>query len=143
MKKSIIISIISMVLLMVTLPQSKVFAIIKEADLIAEMKYQGWTVSSNRFVDLKEGESCSWWYKSFFSNHEYKIVAFSEDDDVTDIDIEVQYTDGTSYRKDDDNDDLAVVQFNCYTTKVLGVRITNYASDSYYASRCKFIVFYR
>jgi hypothetical protein len=142
MKKLKEISIISMVLLMVALCPAKLFASVDESDVKSAMAYDGWKFSQTIYADLIEGQSCTWWFRTFYANREYKIVAFSEDDDVNEVSLQVQYPFGTRFL--DDSDLKATVHFYCYSDRRLKIAITNKDSDDpNYASRCKFMIFYK
>lgn len=115
-----------------------------QSDIIEEMNDAGWTLANNRYANLREGSSSSWWYRTFSSEREYRVVAFSDDEDVLDVDLEIQYADGTPYKNDEDDEDLAVVYMSPYITRQYRIRIKNYESlTPNFASKCYFMVFYR
>jgi hypothetical protein len=145
MKKSSLISIIAMVVIMVSLTSAKSLSNYSEEDIISINKAYGWKVSSVLQVDLKEGQSSYLWFKNYLAGVQYKVVAFSEDDEVTDVDLKIQYANGTLYGEDDDDSDMAIVELSPYYTRRLGVKVTNYASNRpyYQTSRCKFIIFFK
>jgi len=115
-----------------------------QASYVSAMRDDGWTLANDRVADLKEGDSTPWWYRTFSQDLTYKIAAFSEDDDVLDLDLEVRYPDGTLYKKDVELDPVAVVVFTPSVDRYLKIKITNYESDTpYYASECKYLVFFK
>ena len=79
----------------------------------------------------------------FSSSYKYVIVAESDDDDVTDVDVCLLNDDGSNYDCDNDNNRVAVVQFSPTFTRSMIVAIINYASNTpNYASRCRFSIAY-
>jgi hypothetical protein len=109
----------------------------------SDMRYDDWTAADKKYAYLQEDEQTAWWYRYFTLGYEYKIMAFSEDGDVIDVKLEVEYADGRSF--DYDIDDLASVYVKPLTTGVrMRIRMSNYLSDDPdYASKCHFIVFLR
>lgn len=115
-----------------------------ESVVTSNMGSMGWKLSNNRYAFLKEGVSTDWWSATFYSGTEYAVVAFSNDEDVEDMDVEVQYPGGGTYAKDKDTDDFAMVTFSPAVDRTLKIRMTNYASDTPdFASECHYLVFYR
>src|SRR5690242_5175532 len=64
----------------------------KEYDrVVAYMKSEGYTqTADNRWADIKVGGYTSWWSRSYYANLKYAVVAFSDDPDVYDVDVEVR-----------------------------------------------------
>lgn len=70
-------------------------------------------------------------------------MAYSEDEDVLDLDAEIRDAFGNVVAVDDDDSDLAIVTFSVPYSRQLKTTITNYSSRSSYTSKCNFIVFFR
>lgn len=68
---------------------------------------------------------------NFEKNTEYIVVAFSDDDDVTDIDLYITKSDGEEYKRDNDRSSVSVVSFHAYEDRDLTLKITNYASNDH------------
>jgi hypothetical protein len=101
-----------------------------------------WISSETRSANLEEDQQTTWWYRTFSYGYEYKIVAYSEDVDVSDMQLEVEYSDGTFFSYD--IDEWATVYIRPLTRAGVRMRIrmTNYLSDDpEYSSRCHFTVF--
>jgi len=112
--------------------------------LISGMRDEGWELSENRTADLREGMSTTWYYRTFNTGLEYKVIALSEDDDVTDIDLVICYSDGQPYKSSVDESEIAEVSFQPAKDRYLKIKMTNYASDTpYYRSQCNYLIFYR
>lgn len=109
------------------------------------MTKKGWTQTDvNRWADLKEGGYTSWWSRHFYSSLEYAVVAFSDDPDVDDIDVEVRDMNDKRIAIDDDVDDVAIVTFDLDKAQNLKIKMTNYSSETpSYASRCRYLIFYK
>lgn len=90
---------------------------------------EGYTVSQSVYNLLAEGESGaqSWTFQSGLT---YKIVAFSDDEDVTDIDLYAYYTNGTVYLKDDAESPMAAMVFTPYPSRELKILWKNYATHT-------------
>lgn len=114
-------------------------------EVTSYMKSSGdWIASDTKYANLVEDQQTTWWYRTFVHGYEYKIVAFSEDADVSDMELEVQYSDGTSFSYD--VSEWATVYIRPLTKAGVRMRIRmkNYLSDDPdYASKCNFIVFLR
>lgn len=103
----------------------------------------GYNIRDEYYCDLKEGGICTTTFK-FYKGSSYKIVAFSEDEDVQDVDLEIVSLSGTVLYKDSSPKDLAVVGFSPSYDRSLKVRVKNYDSDTpYYKSRVRFIIAYK
>lgn len=101
---------------------------------------QGYTISKDIYGDIAQGETVYYW-KTFYANNTYAIYGFSEDDNVNDLDLEVQYDDGTTYVSDSKSDALPVVVFTPGYTRTMKVILKNYDSDTPYdESRCEFFI---
>lgn len=109
------------------------------------MKDRGWALTpDNRWANLKESGYTSWWSRYFSSALEYAVVAFSDDPDVLDVDVEVTDLYGNEVSSDNDEDEWAIATFYLSYSRDLRIRMTNYSSlTPYYASRCRYLIFYR
>lgn len=113
--------------------------------VVKMMKNKGWTQTDvNRWADLKEGGYTSWWSRHFYSSLEYAVVAFSDDSDVEDVDVEVRDMDDDLIAKDDDEEAIAIARFTLDEAQSLKIKMTNYSSETpSYASRCRYLIFYK
>lgn len=109
------------------------------------MKERGWTQTDvNRWADLKQGGYTTWWNRSFYAALEYAVIAFSDDPDVEDVDVEVRDLDDNKIAADNDTDDWGIATFKLDEGQTLKIRMTNYKSETpTYASRCRFMIFYK
>jgi len=99
-----------------------------------------YTILKEMYGDIAQGETVYYW-KTFSANTTYAIYGFSEDDNVSDLDIEVQYDDGTTYTSDNGSNDEPVVVFRPSYTRTMKVILKNYRSDTPYdESRCEFMI---
>jgi hypothetical protein len=104
---------------------------------------EGYTIAEDRYCLLAQGETCSI-YRTFYANTTYKIVAFSDDDDVADVDVFAYNADGTEYLKDADPGPLATIIFSPYAARNLKIVWKNYATNTpKYQSPLYLIVGYR
>jgi len=112
------------------------------AALIAD----GYTICEDRYSDLSQGDQANF-YRTFYHNTSYKIIAISDDTDVKDIDIFVYYYDSNgehSYTSDNDESAISVVKFTPYIDRYLKVVYKNYASRTpYYESTVRLLVGYK
>ncbi|PVD54274.1 hypothetical protein DC498_02530 [Terrimonas sp.] len=109
------------------------------------MENYGWTKKADtRYAYLKESESTTPVTYTFYYGLEYAIVAYSDDTDVQDIDIQVCYPSGNVYLQDNEFDDISILKFVPPYDMNRGVKITNYSSlEKHFTSKCNFIIFYR
>jgi len=111
--------------------------------VLALLKDKGYSISTEQVADLKQGET-AYHFKTFYKNLDYVIVAMSDDDDVSDVDVYLYEEDGDEYTKDTDTKNVAVVKMSPLVTRDMKVVIKNYASSSpNYASKCRFVVAYK
>jgi len=89
----------------------------------------GYTIADDKYCDLSEGQTCKAFH-TFYHGNDYKVVAFSNDGDVTDIDVYLYDADGDVVDKDADATDLAVVNFSPTKTGEYKIIWKNYASNS-------------
>jgi len=138
--KRILITCAIIVMAMTAFGQSK-----EQARVEKFMKDKGWTQTDvNRWADLKEGGYTSWWSRHFYSALEYAVIAFSDDPDVEDVDVEVRDMDGDIIAEDKDSDDWGIATFTLDEAQSLKIKMTNYSSKTpSYASRCRYLIFYK
>ena len=109
------------------------------------IKSKGYSLSVNQgdgYVDLKQGEVGFVW-KEFYNGDNYMVVAFSDDDDVTDMDLFIEDEDGDVISKDDDASSVAVVTYTPSKDRKLKVRYKNTRSGTpAYESRCRLLIAY-
>lgn len=102
----------------------------------------GWNIGNEQYANLTQGNS-AYTYMNFTSGSTYKIVACSNDTDVTDVDVYVYLSDGTLFMKDTDSSALAIVTFNCNYSQQVKIVIKNYASRTpLYASTIRYFIAY-
>jgi hypothetical protein len=110
---------------------------------IAKLQSYGYTVdlSDHHKVNCVQGGKGYAYYK-FYRGYSYIIVGSSDDYSVTDVDLYVYDTDGTTIVEHDaDHSHLAVVSFTPRYDVILKVVIENYKSSTpKYASACRFVV---
>lgn len=112
-------------------------------EVLSLLKDKGYSISTEQVADLKQGET-AYHFKTFYQNLDYVIVAMSDDDDVTDVDIYLYEQNGDEYTKDTDTKNLAVVKMSPLVTRDMKIVIKNYASNSpNYGSKCRFVVAYK
>lgn len=100
----------------------------------------GWNIGNEQYANLIQGYS-AYTYMNFASGNTYKIVACSNDNDVTDVDVFVYLSDGTLFMKDDDRSSLAIVTFTCTYSQQVKIVIKNYASRTPdYASTIRYFI---
>jgi hypothetical protein len=111
------------------------YYIIKQ--ILEDHKY---TIVKDIYGYIAQGETV-YYYKTFYANTTYAIYGFSEDDNVNDLDIQVQYSDGTTYMNDSGSDNEPIVVFTPSYTRTMKVVLKNYSSDTpYNESRCEFLI---
>jgi hypothetical protein len=116
----------------------------QNASYINDMDVYGWTLLENRLSYLEESVSTVWLYRTFYAGHQYKVVAYSDDEDVQDVDLLACKTDGAEYLADQSDGQSATLTFTPLHTVYLKIKMTNYLSDDpNYASRCHYLIFVR
>ncbi|WP_044173617.1 hypothetical protein [Flectobacillus major] len=114
-----------------------------ERELVAIMAQGGYAVSETLYADVKEGSSTFRW-KTFYSQVNYMIVAFAEEDGVNDIDLYLYDGDNYLLSKSTSSNNYELLKYTPYSTRQLKVQVKNYDSySSSYTYRLKFIIFYR
>ena len=102
----------------------------------------GWNIGNEQYANLIEGGK-AYTYMNFTSGSTYHIVACSNDEDVTDVDVYVYLSDGTLFTKDTDSSAIAIVKFTCTYSQQVKIVITNYASRTpAYASKIRYFIAY-
>jgi hypothetical protein len=103
-----------------------------------------WISSDSKYANLVEDQNTNWWYRTFAHGYEYKIVAFCEDGEINDMELEVQYSNGTSFSYDIGQLATIYIRPISKSGSKMRVRMRNFLSDDPdYASKCHFIVFFR
>ena len=112
-------------------------------EIIDKLKYDDYTIYSEGFADLKQGESES--RKVYFAGGDkYIIICFSDDNNVLEVGIDLErMQDGTiDDTKATDKAKIAWVEFAPKVTKKMKVAVTNHSTHTpNYASRCRIIIF--
>ena len=100
----------------------------------------GWNIGNEQYANLVKGGS-AYTYMNFASGNTYKIIACSNDADVTDVDVYVYLSDGTLFMKDTDSSALAIVTFTCTYSQQVKIVIKNYSSlTPSYASIIRYFI---
>lgn len=103
----------------------------------------GYTLSTSQFANISEGTT-AYNFKTFYAGNDYVIVAFPDEDGVSDVDLFLYDDDGSLYDKSETSDNTEVIKFSPLTTREMKIVIKNYDSDdSYNEYRCMFMVFYK
>ncbi len=104
---------------------------------------KGYSLVDDYYLALSEG-NYQYRTRKFYSSCEYVIVAFNTEYGVKDLDLYVQYLDGDTYKKDNDNTNYCVVRFQPGTTRRMKLKVKNYSSlRSGYAYDVHMLVFYK
>ena len=112
-------------------------------ELKAYLINEGFSISTEQYADLAQGETAGH-TKTFYKGTSYVIIAVSDDNDVRDVDIYLNNTNGGEYDKDTSTESYAVLKFEPSFTRDMRIVIKNYASNTpYYSSRCRFIIAYK
>ena len=95
---------------------------------VKNLKNLGYAICDEYNVKVEQGET-GYAYRSFESDVSYRIVAFSDDADVSDVDLYLYDDDGELYKKDDDQEDIAIVEFQPWSgTRKFKVVVKNVKS---------------
>jgi hypothetical protein len=106
------------------------------------VRSQGYNIGSEQSAAIVQGGTAYTYLN--FAPSEYMIVAVSNDEDVTDLDVAIYLPTGVVLAKDDDESSIAVATFTVYWDVQMKVVMTNYASNTpYYASTCRYFVAWR
>lgn len=112
--------------------------------IIGYLEGQGYTIRNELHGNAAQGYYIYTNSMRFYEGTEYCIVAFSEDNDVKDVDLGVYTSWGSLYDEDRTVSQLAKVTFTPSYTQDFTVRATNYSSNTpYYQSRVNIIIAYR
>ncbi len=133
-----------LILALVAVISQSLYAQAEYNRVVRYMTSLGWKQSvTDRYANLKEGQVSAWDYRSFYANLQYAVVAFSESSN-DDVNLKIQYSDGTPFMSDNYTDSWAIIYFTLYTQQTMRIQMENsYAIDPSYSSRCRYIVFYR
>lgn len=102
-----------------------------------------YTILADKYEYITEG-SYIYSYKIFYAGHKYIILATSDDTDVRDIDLYLYNPDGTIFMKDNDDSNLALIQFIPAYTLEMKIAVFNIKSYTpSYSSLCKFFIAYK
>ena len=143
MKKTMIMKNIYLPIVMVLIASTVFAQKTEEKEIKSLMKDLGYSWSETRSVKLMEGQSEYYW-RSFFSGNEYAVLAFSEDDNVHDIDIYLYNEEGSLIYQSKASENFDIIEFSPDMAGQVKVVIKNYDSlmtDEEY--KCKFMMFYK
>ena len=100
----------------------------------------GWNIGNEQYSNLIQGNT-AYTYMNFISGNTYHIIACSNDNDVTDVDVFVYLSDGTLFMKDIDASAIAIVKFTCTYSQQVKIVIKNYSSlTPNYASTIRYFI---
>ncbi|WP_091539649.1 hypothetical protein [Thermoflexibacter ruber] len=104
---------------------------------------KGLAIGDQMKVNLSQGRT-GYDYRTFYAGLKYIIVASSDDESVTDVDLYLYEADGvTLVRRDTETSALAIIEFTPSTTRRLQIVIKNHASVTpNFESTHRFIVAY-
>ena len=101
---------------------------------------KGWNIGNEQYANLTQSGT-AYTYMNFTSGNTYSIVACSNDNDVTDVDVFVYLSDGTLFMKDSDSSKIGIVTFTCYYSQSVKIVIKNYSSlTPNYASTIRYFI---
>jgi hypothetical protein len=104
------------------------------------IKHHGYAVSTEYWFDLKEGESAGRNHL-FSEGYRYIILVASDDKNVANMDVSLNYDIGGNYCRDTTFATFATIQFVFLVTKEMRVVIKNASSLSHSTpSRCRFVI---
>lgn len=105
---------------------------------------QGYQIAQERVCSIKQGDYC-YLDLNFKAGTEIKIVGFTDDNDVSDLDLfVVNIATNSNYDSDTDSDNFPEVSFTPYSDRYLRVKLKNVKSSTpTYASKCYFFIAYR
>ncbi len=87
------------------------------------LRNNGYTIKEDKYVEVSEGNS-GYIYRTFYTNTTYKILAFADDDDVTDVDLYL-FENGEEYDKDIKASSIAQLDFSPTYEREMKVRFKN------------------
>jgi hypothetical protein len=116
----------------------------KYNDYLEVLRNKGYSISKEIKVSLSEDETGYYW-KTFAKGLDYIIVAASDDEDVSDVDLYLYDDDGSTLKvKDTDVSSLAVVSFTPNYERSMKIIVKNYKSSTpSFSSTLRFIVAYQ
>jgi len=113
------------------------------AEIRAYLKKEGYSISTEQYAYLSEGEMAGH-TKTFYSGTEYAIIAYTEDYGVKDIDVYLYDDDGSVLVKDIETERFAIIEYKPYISREMRAVIKNYESESSIKEyKCKFIIAYK
>jgi hypothetical protein len=101
----------------------------KKFSVVADLMKEGYSVASEYTMVLKKGEEKTF-ERTFYSNTKYVVVAIPTESGVTDSDLYIDYPDGDSYVKDNDNYAWSIVRYTKIYEQPMKIRVKNYAASS-------------
>jgi hypothetical protein len=115
----------------------------KYYETMAWFKNHGFTIASDKYCDMKAGDYCDF-TKQFSKGLEYQVYAFSDDDDVNDVDLFLYDYDGSFYSSDVTYGRSAEIDLTPLFTRTMTIRFKN-ANSNYpnYNSRIRVVVAFR
>lgn len=103
----------------------------------------GYNIGLEQYANLIQGNT-AFTNVNFYAGYKYTILAMSNDNDVTDVDIFVYYSDGTLFVKDSDSSSIGIVTFTCSSNISMKVIIKNYSSNTpSYPSTIRYFIAYK
>ena len=133
----------NLIVLMFLLVSVDMFGQLSRSDVQRIVENQGFTVATERYAYLSEGETTSF-YRKFYKGNEYLIIAYSEEYGVKDLDIYLYDEDDSLLERDARNEGYAIVGFSPSYTRSLKIVVKNYDSESSLKEyNCKFLVAYK
>lgn len=144
----------AILLSMIVVSSVKASAQCNHSQVVSFMQDKGWAISpDNRFEYAKATKQTELEYYNFDSSHKYAIVAFTQNKDVKDFDLEVQKSNGSLYNKKY-NTRLLAKMFSCqFDAPIyflnpgenvrLGIKINVNVSNPEYSSQCHYMIFYK
>jgi hypothetical protein len=118
---------------------------INYSDIKELLKSDGYFIVDNPTVDLKEGELASY-TKKFTGGVKYRIICFSEDNNVLGIGVHLEQMNGTIDVKDAGHEKIALVDYTPNVSREMKVvvAVKKHSSRTLYdKSRCIIVIAYK
>lgn len=132
-----------LIILFVSVASSVIGQVTKEKEVKAWLRSEGYTIATEQYANITKGNTAYYW-KSFSAGTEYKVIGWSEDNDVTDIDLYIYEEDDELYASDTKVDALPEIEFELLFSRDLKVVIKNTTSSTpNYESKISFIIAYK